>query len=382
MKKILSIIMLSLVLLLVGCTTTSEVACGEGTIKKDGQCVVKVIEDVVDEVSPVLSGVVDTEISYGSTFDKKLDITATDDIDGDITSRISVAGYIDVNTAGVYTLTYTVSDAAGNVTTETRDVTVGEETINANGWIGYSMDIAVEGDVTTVTYPATPEVWWESTARYAIGDFDETKESLQFTFTGELDHLYLFKVEGPDFATEIGAIGTGAEQVLIVPLNQFTEAQRDSINLLIVFVKTVGAEGSIALNLWSYSDAELPSWNVYGEIELTENESSVLLDYSNTPTNWWESNAQQVLDSFDGTHSSIVFTFTGELDHDYLFKIEGNGAFTEASVTATGELQEFILPLNTLSETQRNGLNLIVWFCQTSGASGSIEITGWDYVTE
>lgn len=50
--------------------------------------------------------------------------TATDDEDGDISSSISVTGTVDPNTAGTYTLTYTVSDAAGNTATETVAVTV------------------------------------------------------------------------------------------------------------------------------------------------------------------------------------------------------------------------------------------------------------------
>lgn len=51
--------------------------------------------------------------------------TATDDEDGDLTSSIVVSGGpVNENAAGTYTLTYTVSDAAGNTATETVTVTV------------------------------------------------------------------------------------------------------------------------------------------------------------------------------------------------------------------------------------------------------------------
>jgi len=40
--------------------------------------------------------------------------TATDNVDGNITSNIITSGTVDTNTAGTYTLTYTVSDVAGN----------------------------------------------------------------------------------------------------------------------------------------------------------------------------------------------------------------------------------------------------------------------------
>jgi hypothetical protein len=40
--------------------------------------------------------------------------TATDSVDGDITGRVRVTGYVDVNNQGTYTLTYTVNDSNGN----------------------------------------------------------------------------------------------------------------------------------------------------------------------------------------------------------------------------------------------------------------------------
>jgi hypothetical protein len=50
--------------------------------------------------------------------------TATDEEDGDLTSSIVATGTVDVNTAGAYTRTYVVSDAAGNSATATRAVNV------------------------------------------------------------------------------------------------------------------------------------------------------------------------------------------------------------------------------------------------------------------
>lgn len=48
--------------------------------------------------------------------------TATDDEDGDLSSSITVSGTVDANTKGSYTLTYTVTDAAGN--TASQDVVI------------------------------------------------------------------------------------------------------------------------------------------------------------------------------------------------------------------------------------------------------------------
>ena len=41
-------------------------------------------------------------------------VEAHDVRDGNLTSSVTVSGTVDVNTTGTYTLTYTVSDAAGN----------------------------------------------------------------------------------------------------------------------------------------------------------------------------------------------------------------------------------------------------------------------------
>ena len=53
--------------------------------------------------------------------------TANDDRDGDISANVTVSGTVDTSTAGTYTLSYNVSDSAGNAaTTVTRSVIVGD----------------------------------------------------------------------------------------------------------------------------------------------------------------------------------------------------------------------------------------------------------------
>jgi hypothetical protein len=50
--------------------------------------------------------------------------TALDDEDGDITSGISTSSNVDVNAPGIYNVTYTVQDKAGNTATANREVQV------------------------------------------------------------------------------------------------------------------------------------------------------------------------------------------------------------------------------------------------------------------
>ncbi|WP_146191979.1 fibronectin type III domain-containing protein [Bifidobacterium catulorum] len=78
-----------------------------------------------DTTKPTFTGVDDTTVAFGSTFDPKAGVTATDDVDGEI--AFTITGAVNTNKAGAYTLTYTATDAAGNTATVTRTVTVSAE---------------------------------------------------------------------------------------------------------------------------------------------------------------------------------------------------------------------------------------------------------------
>lgn len=73
--------------------------------------------------APEIHGATPVTISVGDTFDYLAGITATDDEDGEITD-ISVSGTVNTNLGGIYTLTYSVTDYAGNVTAVDRVITV------------------------------------------------------------------------------------------------------------------------------------------------------------------------------------------------------------------------------------------------------------------
>ncbi|MEK7144772.1 MAG: DUF5011 domain-containing protein, partial [Patescibacteria group bacterium] len=78
-----------------------------------------------DTVAPVISllGNAAMEVTVGGIF---LDpgAIASDDVDGDLMPSIIVSGGVDTATAGLYTITYSVLDAAGNAATVSRVVTV------------------------------------------------------------------------------------------------------------------------------------------------------------------------------------------------------------------------------------------------------------------
>ncbi len=83
---------------------------------------------VTDTTKPVITLVGDATVSIteGTAYTDQ-GATATDDVDGNLTSSIVTTGSVDANTVGAYTIRYNVSDAAGNAADEvTRTVNVEE----------------------------------------------------------------------------------------------------------------------------------------------------------------------------------------------------------------------------------------------------------------
>ena len=76
-----------------------------------------------------LTGEATVTIEVGSTY-TDAGATATDNYDGDITSSIVTVNPVDATTVGIYTVTYNVTDANGNVAVEvTRTVNVVDTTV-------------------------------------------------------------------------------------------------------------------------------------------------------------------------------------------------------------------------------------------------------------
>ena len=83
----------------------------------------------VDTETPVITLLGDQVVSsfLGDIYEDA-GATATDNVDGDITANIIVTGEVNTSSIGTYTLTYNVSDAAGNTATpRTRTINIEEE---------------------------------------------------------------------------------------------------------------------------------------------------------------------------------------------------------------------------------------------------------------
>jgi len=84
-----------------------------------------IVGDETDTVPPeiTLIGAATVTVPLGANY-TDAGATATDNVDGDITDRIVVDNPVDTSTAGTYTVTYSVQDAAGNSASATRTVIV------------------------------------------------------------------------------------------------------------------------------------------------------------------------------------------------------------------------------------------------------------------
>ncbi|GGI56352.1 immunoglobulin-like domain-containing protein [Winogradskyella haliclonae] len=144
-----------------------------------------------DTTAPVitLNGSSNISLELGETY-TELGATATDNVDGDLTSSIVTTGSVNTSLAGTYTITYSVSDAAGNNASATRTVTVnpdttapvitlnGASTINLNVGDAYNEQGAtatdnIDGDLTAsivTTGTVNANVAGTYTVTYSVSD--------------------------------------------------------------------------------------------------------------------------------------------------------------------------------------------------------------------
>ena len=84
---------------------------------------------LIDVIIPAITlvGSPTIELTIGNTFTDP-GATATDNIDGDLTSSIITSGTVDTSSTGSYTISYSISDATGNSASVTRTVVVNKDT--------------------------------------------------------------------------------------------------------------------------------------------------------------------------------------------------------------------------------------------------------------
>ena len=92
-----------------------------------------------DSTAPIitLNGQAIATVNLNSTY-TDAGATATDEVDGDLTSSIVTTGVVNTSIEGNYIITYTVSDTSGNIATATRQVIVEDDGNQIDPIIGMS----------------------------------------------------------------------------------------------------------------------------------------------------------------------------------------------------------------------------------------------------
>jgi len=126
-------------------------------------------------------------------------VEAHDVRDGNLSGDVTVSGTVDVNTVGTYTLTYTVSDAAGNLASLTRTVNIVEgqastHTADLNASVALEM-IWVEPGTFTMGSPtseagrSSSETQHEVTLTqgFYLGKYEVTQAQYEAVMTGNTE---------------------------------------------------------------------------------------------------------------------------------------------------------------------------------------------------
>ena len=168
---------------------------------------------VVDTTHPVLTLLGDANMSQAKD-SAWVDpgATASDSLDGNLTSSITITGTVDVNTTGVYTLTYSVSDGASNEANATRVVNVGQASTH-NADLNASVQLQmlwVEPGTFTMGSPTT-EAGRQSdredehnvtlTKGFYLGKYEVTQAQYEAVMTGNTDSLSATPSQWPTIRT-------------------------------------------------------------------------------------------------------------------------------------------------------------------------------------
>jgi hypothetical protein len=144
-------------------------ACGSYNYGETEDYTVNITGGVVDTTAPIITllGSSTINIEVGDSFTDP-GATASDNIDGNLTSSIVVTGSVNTAEAGIYTLNYNVSDAAGNAAAQA------PRTVNVNEAAGDTQAPSAPTNLTAfaITETTASLSWSASTDNVGVTEYE------------------------------------------------------------------------------------------------------------------------------------------------------------------------------------------------------------------
>ena len=241
--------------------------------------VTRTVNITADVTVPVITRVGDATVNLelGSIY-TDTGATAADNIDGDLTANIAVVSTVDVNTVGTYTVTYNVSDAAGNAATQvTRTVQVvpiaitltSPDNISVNA-VGYLTNVDIgtatarggDGDITVSASRVGPfqsgshEIVW--TATDSVGSIETATQMIKVHPLANFC-TNMLTTEGSKLEAHIWLSGHAAVYPVMIPFEvsgTATEGDDYAVTQSGTITIEEGTFGTINLNIVADGDAE------------------------------------------------------------------------------------------------------------------------------
>ncbi|QMS84441.1 DUF5011 domain-containing protein [Candidatus Xianfuyuplasma coldseepsis] len=273
----------------------------------------------------------------------------------------------------------TTVDGTGTITVHSVDVVVAEPT----DWVAYGWTMSQSGDDYVFEFSGTDaNQFWNNNAQFAIAPaLEANATSVEVTLTAPVqDFMLKIEITGGAFL-EVPFTGTGAEQVVSLPLDGFTAEQIPQLTLIVLFATTVDGTGTVTVHSVDVVAPEPTTWNAYGWT-MSQSGDDFVFEFSGTDANqFWNNNAQYTIDPpINANATSVDVTLTAPVQ-DFMLKIEiTGGAFLEVPFTGTGAEQVVSIPLDGFTAEQIPQLNLVVLFATTVDGTGTVTVHSVDVI--
>ena len=296
-----------------------------------------------DTTIPVISlvGSASVDVERANAY-SDLGATATDNVDGTITSNIVTVNGVDVTTSGTYTVTYDVNDAAGNAATQvTRVVTVADTTPPGLTVANLNLNVA-DGATALGNVSADESVTWSVT-----GSGVSISSSGSVTLDSPADYLvrtsYSFEITATD------AYGNFRRIPVIVVVDDITAPLFDYSGLV-----TSINDGGTALG--SVSSNEPVTWSISGSGVSISSEGTITLD---SPANYVEAQSHQYRVSATDKQGGA-----GRIGYDFIVEVIDITAPTFDYSGLLGTIYEGTTALGSMSANEP-----VNWTISGSGVS-------------